>query len=256
MDPLICQSLLPRFSVELPHYFTEPEIRHRESFGCFGLFEDGGDEGDNDSDSGVTVIGTQTVGIYDTTTLSATDPRALTDWLEENGYHLPSQGEEIVKYYVDRGWYFVAMKIRRAVDPRYMWYEGGIQPISLKFSSHKMVYPMKITAVSSTDTELLLYIFAQSKMTFKYAELEYAGWIEAPEPYHYLSKLIEKKMYLTKLRAHIYQRYMDDIYPVKTRDNKAYRKVIYVKGPADGIDICLVACIALLLAIRKRELKG
>jgi hypothetical protein len=236
------------------HYLTEPRVVYRGDSGCGGLFGEGDDDGEG-IDNGVTIIGTETVGIYDTTTLSATNPRALADWLRENGYDLPPHGEEIVKSYVDRGWYFLAMKIQRAIDPKRYWYEGGLQPISLKFSSDKIIYPMKITAVSSTDTELLLYVFAQHKMTFENAELEYADWID-PSYSKTFSKLVKGKMYLTKLRKHLHQRDMDDIYLTRASNDKYYRKIIYVKGPGEGIDICLVTCVALLLVMRKRKLRS
>jgi hypothetical protein len=229
-------------------------VVYRDSSGCGGWFGEGDDDDDGVGiDSDVTIISTETVGIYDTTTLSATNPRALADWLRENGYNIPPHGEDIVKSYVDRGWYFVAMKIQRKVDPRRYWYEeGGLQPISLKFSSDRIIYPMKITAVSATDTELLLYVFAQHKMTFRNAELEYSDWIE-PSYSSTFSKLVKGKMYLTKLRASLHQREMDDIYLTRASNDKYYRKIIYVKGPGGGIDICLALCVIALLVVRKRK---
>ncbi len=236
------------------HYLTAPRVVYRDSSGCGGWFGEG-DEMDKEIDDGVTIISTETVGIYDTTTLSATNPRALADWLRENGYNIPPHGEDIVKSYVDSGWYFVAMKIQRKVDPKRYWYEeGGLQPISLKFSSDRIIYPMKITAVSATDTELLLYVFAQHKMTFKNAELEYSDWID-PSYSDTFSKLVKGKMYLTKLRAHLPQKGMDDIYLTRASNDKYYRKIIYVKGPGGGIDICLAVCVVALLVVRKRKLR-
>ncbi len=236
------------------HYLTAPRVVYRDSSGCGGLFGEGDDDGEGTL-GGVDIISTETVGIYDTTTLSATDPRALADWLRENGYNIPPHGEDIVKSYVDRGWYFVAMKIQRKIDPKRYWYEeGGIQPISLKFSSARIIYPMKITAVSSTATELLLYVFAQHRMTFKNAELEYSDWIE-PSYSSTFSKLVKGKMYLTKLRAHLPQKGMDDIYLTRASHDKYYRKIIYVKGPGGGIDICLAVCVVALLVVRKRKLR-
>jgi hypothetical protein len=59
----------------------------------------------------VEVIERKTVGIYDVAVLSAEDPEALTNWLNQNGYFFPTEGKAILDYYINKEWYFVAMKI-------------------------------------------------------------------------------------------------------------------------------------------------
>ena len=59
----------------------------------------------------VEVLERKRVGIYDVSILSATDPSALINWLNKNGYNFPENAENIVDFYIAKGWYFVAMRI-------------------------------------------------------------------------------------------------------------------------------------------------
>lgn len=61
--------------------------------------------------SGVEVLERKRVGIYDVSILSATDPSALIEWLNKNGYNFPEEAESIVDFYIAKDWYFVAMRI-------------------------------------------------------------------------------------------------------------------------------------------------
>ena len=103
----------------------------------------------------------QVVGPYATAILSATDPTALVDWLNVNGYSFPEEGEEIISEYIDKGWYFVATRINAVdEDTGHALAEGSIEPIVLSFASDEIVYPLRITSLSATSPEVLLYVFA------------------------------------------------------------------------------------------------
>jgi len=60
---------------------------------------------------GVTVLETAQVGPYDTTTLAATDPNALADWLDHHGFRMPPDAPRVLRSYTKRGWYYVALRI-------------------------------------------------------------------------------------------------------------------------------------------------
>lgn len=110
---------------------------------------------------GVEVIEEKVVGPYATAILAATDPTALVDWLNENGYLFPEEGEEIIAEYIEKEWFFVATRIN-AVDAGTgrALAEGAIEPIVLSFASDEIVYPLRITSLSATSPEILLYVFA------------------------------------------------------------------------------------------------
>jgi hypothetical protein len=60
---------------------------------------------------GVEVVERRPVGVYDVAILSASDEKALANWLKDNGYALPGDPEPVLKHYVEKGWYYVAMRI-------------------------------------------------------------------------------------------------------------------------------------------------
>lgn len=110
----------------------------------------------------VTVIETKQIEYYEVTTLAATDKDALTTWLNENGYSYPSSASYILNSYIDNGWYFVAMKIDTEslewsnVAQRLK--NGHAVPIAISFETENLVYPLKISSVTSqprdnTDVE-------------------------------------------------------------------------------------------------------
>jgi hypothetical protein len=142
-------------------------------WGCGGAAP-GGQEG-------VDVIEEQVVGPYATAILSATNATALADWLNANGYIFPEDGEEIVSEYIQKEWYFVATKINAVEeDTGDALTEGAIEPIVLSFASDEIVYPLRITSLSATSPEVLLYVFAEHVMVPEQYPLYigYGHWYE------------------------------------------------------------------------------
>jgi hypothetical protein len=156
--------------------FTATEIPS-PGFGCSffgGPTAPGGQEG-------VDVIEEQVVGPYATAILSATNATALVDWLNANGYIFPEDGEDIVSGYIEKEWYFVATKINAVEeDTGYALAEGAIEPIVLSFASDEIVYPLRITSLSATSPEVLLYVFADHVMVPEQYPLYigYGNWYE------------------------------------------------------------------------------
>ena len=185
----------------------------------------------------VEVLERKTVGIYDVAVLSAEDPEALTNWLNQNGYFFPTDGKAILDYYINKEWYFVAMKINITEKERLK--EGTIQPIRLSFESEKIIYPLKITSLSADESEILLYIFTNQSVAPKnytcfsiknigirsnyellvHPEkrvknafyLEFGDQINYNETWGSLNALLNKDYYLTKLRGNIESSKMNDI---------------------------------------------
>ncbi|MFA6271864.1 MAG: DUF2330 domain-containing protein [Patescibacteria group bacterium] len=107
-----------------------------------------------DAEKQVTIIDTQQIEYYEVTTISATDKDALTTWLNDNGYSYPESASYILNSYIDNGWYFVAMKI----DTKSLQSDSVIQqlktghavPVAISFETENLVYPMKISSVTSS----------------------------------------------------------------------------------------------------------
>jgi len=166
-------------------------------------------------DEGVHVWEENQVGIYHTTTLSASDPNSLVEWLNDNGYAFPIEDQEILDYYVQKNWFFVAMKIQHEeIINSSENYTGAIQPIGIMFFSDEMVYPLKISSLStpSWGTEVLIYTFSDERVTFPGATEEYNAIItpDQLEEYPILRGLIDETFVLTKLRKNFSAAEMDD----------------------------------------------
>ncbi len=105
--------------------------------------------------SSVTVVETKKVDIYDVAVLEANDARALGKWLEGNGYDYPTNREMLLKYYIDKNWYFVAAKVSADalgyVDDSLK--TGHATPLLVKFASEQIIYPLKISGPGSKIVE-------------------------------------------------------------------------------------------------------
>lgn len=105
----------------------------------------------------VTIIETKKVGYYDVTILSSTDEDALTDWLQQNDYNFPSSASYILNSYIQNDWYFVAMQINPKSlgwsDVSQQLREGHATPVVISFPTDNIVYPLKISSVTSRESE-------------------------------------------------------------------------------------------------------
>jgi hypothetical protein len=115
----------------------------------------------------VEVIDRKRVGIFDITVLRADDAAALVRWLELRRFKLPEDREGVFDHYVRKGWYFVACRIGRyeltdkvEKDMR----KGTLQPIRLSFACETPVYPLRMSALNSGETDVLLYVMSEKPM--------------------------------------------------------------------------------------------
>jgi hypothetical protein len=107
-------------------------------------------------DKGVMVIDTKEVGPFSTVTLSATDPKALVNWLNENGFTQPASAEPMIKHYVDLGMFFVALKLQQNAGV------GEIQPIVLDMDNPEPCVPLILTQVAAIPN-MPVYAYVLSK---------------------------------------------------------------------------------------------
>ena len=227
---------MPEIAVTDPELFWElSDFTAAESPGGGGGFWCGFAAAPPPGD-GVDVIEEQVVGPYATAILSATNATALADWLNANGYVFPEEGEEIVSEYIEKEWYFVATKINAIEeDTENVLTEGAIEPIVLSFASDEIVYPLRITSLSTmnaTSPEVLLYVLADHVMVPEQYPLYigYGNWeenaftlefannvsVEDLSEYEILPELVSTylpgdEFYLTKLRGWISADQMVDI---------------------------------------------
>lgn len=116
-----------------------------------------------DSWHGVSVIQQQLVGIYEATVLQASDRASFTDWLKKNGYVWPEELEPVFDHYVEAGWFFVAMKVNRAVHEETR-FSGPIQPLSVRFTQDEILMPMKLTSLTPGGVDFMYYLITDTKI--------------------------------------------------------------------------------------------
>lgn len=109
---------------------------------------------------GVTVTARQRAGIFETTTLHATDPQALQRWLQTNGFALPLQLGRAVSNYVRDGWFFVASKA--CVEAEGL-NTNSLHPLAFSFRTPRPVYPLQLTGVDNDRCRVDLFVFGPSQ---------------------------------------------------------------------------------------------
>jgi len=190
--------------------------------------------------------------------LSATDPNSLVVWLNDNGYAFPAEGQEILDYYVQQSWFFVAMKIQHEETMNSSEnYTGAIQPIGIMFFSDEMIYPLKISTLSapSWGTEVLIYAFSDERVTFPGATEEYNSIITPDhlKEYPILQGLIDETFVLTKLRKNFSAEEMDeDLILLPIPKYAALGNIIDLNSPVGQL-VLIVGIFVFLLKIKKRN---
>jgi len=133
--------------------------------GCAASAGDGAaGGGGTDTVNPVTVWETVRVGAYDLTTLSATESAALTTWLTENGYSLPTGADAVLADYVAKGFAFTAIRVAELPEDRSA---VSLNPLALTFPAEEPVFPLRISSLSAAqdaDTEVLLFVMAEQRM--------------------------------------------------------------------------------------------
>jgi len=205
----------------------------------------------------VSVIEEKSVGIYTVKVLTASSKDALFTWLTENGFNYPESKKYILDDYIANNWYFTTAKISEVAQTEGIQsnlYSGSLTPLKLVFKNDKIVFPLKISAVTSlgqdgfnniimpTSSEVSasylppyynsvpvnLYIISYHKKDIAGFTTEYANWIKSSDT----EKLAKddngnawvkstKKMFITKLSKSMQVSEMtNDLFPDNAVNNK------------------------------------
>jgi hypothetical protein len=149
----------------------------------------------------VTLLDRREIGLYDVSTLAATDATALTDWLNTNGYKFPEAAAKVLQPYVDQGWYYIAARISPSKTSQV---QGELDPLWMTFKSDRVVYPMRPTALARSQEDVFLYILADHRMDVTGLHTNFAGWIsptDLPAKEHPIQQVVDRKYFLTKLQT-------------------------------------------------------
>ena len=112
----------------------------------------------------VKVIEVKTVGAYDIAVLSTKDSAALENWLKENQFSFPANAAGVIDAYVKQHWYFIAAKINLKSWSLFSTSEklasGELHPLQISFNSEHCVFPLKISSLNNTPSEVQVYVLS------------------------------------------------------------------------------------------------
>ncbi len=192
------------------------------------------------NESSVKVIEEKSIGIYDYAVLKAEKANDLKDWMIENDYNLPStktlEGDSevlwssalpMVKHYIDKDWFFVAVKVNNkyvnSSGVKEQLSSGTVSPLRFTFESGEIVYPMKLTKLLNRSVGVTLYVLSDQRVKVEnynfancdnkedcsYFKTQYAGAINREEIVDITSEFNEESWYeprgnmtITKLQCY------------------------------------------------------
>jgi len=131
--------------------------------GCGFASEDTAANGrgtDEGGDDGVDVLHEDTVGPYETVTLRSEDPKALTTWLGDHGYAVPSSVKPIIDAYVAEKNDFIALRLRPGESITRM------TPVRVVTPGGDWLLPLRMVAAGVEDKgAITLLVFGEGRYT-------------------------------------------------------------------------------------------
>ena len=105
------------------------------------------------------------VGPYKIQPIQASGVEAMTvlnEWMERHGFAaLPEEG---LKYYLERSWTFLAIKVDPSKGVEALSAKGGLQPLRVRFPSKRVIFPLKF---STHMGEFSARVYLLSTVDFK-----------------------------------------------------------------------------------------
>jgi hypothetical protein len=108
----------------------------------------------------VTIEAKYLVGEYDILILSAKESSGLKDWLNENGYKIPANAEEVLDPYIKSNLKFFVVKVNEKEKQKLN--SNFLSPIQISFNSPKFMLPIRLgMANADGDQDLIVYAFTR-----------------------------------------------------------------------------------------------
>lgn len=201
----------------------------------------------------VDVIDRKTIGGFDVTRIAgASDPRALSRWLDVHGYELPDGAAPILADYAERGWSFVALRLDDGGR------SGRLKPLSVSFDSKRPIYPMLLDRLARSAIEVDLWFLTAGRVQVDGLEDRYAGPVPELRPAvpDDLASLLDGS-YLTRVSGSVEPRLIrEDFVATRAAADAPYRAVVerieYVDSESwwrDNLWIVLAGAAVLAVAV-------
>ncbi len=151
------------------HDITQPKLfiysTQGKSKGTMG----GRDSGDAEAfyDNEVIIWENLQVGPYEIAVISSPTSMALIEWLAKNDYDFPEEAQNIVEFYTQKNWYFVAIRVNvsNQLAKNNSTYQAGLPAIKMTFKTEKPVFPLRISELTSAEkNEIEIYVVNKHRM--------------------------------------------------------------------------------------------
>ena len=110
--------------------------------------------------SSVKVEAQYIVGEYDILILSAKESNGLKNWLNDNGYKIPANAEEVLDPYIKSNLKFFVVKVNEKEKAKLN--NNFLRPIQISFNSPKFMLPIRLgMANADGDQDLIVYAFTR-----------------------------------------------------------------------------------------------
>ncbi|WP_462249316.1 DUF2330 domain-containing protein [Ferruginibacter sp.] len=110
--------------------------------------------------AGVKIEAQYLVGEYDILILSAKESGDLKKWLNENGYKIPANAEEVLEPYIKSNLKFFVVKVNEKEKKKLN--SNFLRPIQINFNSPKFMLPIRLgMANADGDQDLIVYAFTR-----------------------------------------------------------------------------------------------
>lgn len=242
--------------------YSAPRIIQRGWEGCCrnGYYPGYGDYsyGGRGEYNGVDPISNGSIGFFNYEILYATIAESLSAYLSNHGYYVPNGSEQIFQFYINKNWNFFV--VAEVDTENANWYEYGtnIQPLKITFSIDSPIYPLRISRIGSTDSEIVIYCIDENKKTFGGAEIRFAKRIteEIMDDFSAseLHELLWEGCFLTKCYISLPVESMDDLTIINAPDNNEFHEVKFYSS-IPGNAVIFVCCFGLFLFFKKKSAK-
>jgi hypothetical protein len=111
--------------------------------------------------AGVTVEASYDVGEYDVVILSANESDGLVNWLNDNGYKIPTGAEAVLGSYIKQKMRFFVARVN--LDHMPLLRNGYLRPLQVRYETAKFMLPLRLGTVNAGGAQdLIIYTLTRS----------------------------------------------------------------------------------------------
>ncbi|MCI0637186.1 MAG: DUF2330 domain-containing protein, partial [Actinobacteria bacterium] len=99
----------------------------------------------------VVIHATETVGAFEATIVTSSDPAALVDWLNTNGFTISQDDADRFAPYIARGWFFTAMKMDTTDAANRMpalGWDAQVNPVVFDYAATEFEIPLPVLTIN------------------------------------------------------------------------------------------------------------